>query len=273
MALVEGHRERTGSCRSAGKPTEGDGIIGRIAGFLVAGLIAVIVAFLLVYSASTVNAATKPGVKFGGTGGAFHSLTGSPCPGARLAVSFYRRAYTWQRVTIGLPGAVPFVRYACVPTRRRAVEWRHRFRSARSARLEFLRERLIPVSNDWRTSVLVVQRAFPGTASRLLSCSGAEGGHGVWVIFGGGSYYPGAEYAYTFHGPMVGGPMQYMWGTFKGHYRRGLESLRDRGFRVHLPPVSDVAAWRSMTAQAIAAGWAFWSDNDGSHWSASAGSC
>ena len=129
--------------------------------------------------------------------------------------------------------------------------------------------RTLPNSNDWNTSIRIVQRAFPGTSGWMWSCSGAEGGHGEWVLYGGRPYYPGAEYAKTFHGWMVGGPMQYMWPTFKGHYRNGLESLKSRGFLVDLPPPSDVQAWRSMLAQAIAAGWAKWSGNDGSHWSAS----
>jgi len=158
---------------------------------------------------------------------------------------------------------VPWTR-SCLIARERV-----RYHTRQIARLK----RTIPVSNDWRTSVHIIQRAFPGTANVLLSCSSAEGAHGDWVLYGGRPYYPGAEYAKTFHGWMVGGPMQYMWPTFKGHYRHGLDSLRERGFKVNLPPVSDVAAWRSMTAQAIAAGWAFWSGNDNSHWSASSGSC
>lgn len=131
--------------------------------------------------------------------------------------------------------------------------------------------RELPTPNDWVTSVRVIQRVFPGTESWLLSCSGAEGGHGRFVVYGGGAYYPGAEHDKTFHGDMVGGPMQYMWGTFRGHYRHGLDSLRARGFEVSLPASTDVRAWLSPTAQAIAAGWARWSGNDNSHWSASFG--
>lgn len=129
----------------------------------------------------------------------------------------------------------------------------------------------LPTPNDWVTSVRVIQRVFPGTEAWLLSCSSAEGGHGRFVVYGGGGYYPGAEHDKTFHGDMVGGPMQYMWGTFKGHYRHGLDSLRSRGFRISLPAPDDVRAWLSPTAQAIAAGWARWSGNDNSHWSASFG--
>jgi len=131
--------------------------------------------------------------------------------------------------------------------------------------------RELPLPNDWATAVRVIQRVFPGTESWLMSCSGAEGGHGRFVIYGGGSYYPGAEHAQTFHGDMVGGPMQYMWGTFRGHYRHGLDSLRSRGFQVDLPSPDDVRAWLHPLAQAIAAGWARWSGNDDSHWSASWG--
>lgn len=128
----------------------------------------------------------------------------------------------------------------------------------------------LPSSNDWVTSVRIVQRAFPGTESWLLSCSRAEGGHGGFVVYGGGAYYPGAEYDHTFHGDMVGGPLQYMWGTFKGHYRHGLDALRAKGFTVDLPPVSDVSAWRSPLAQAIAGGWAIL-HGQRSHWFASIG--
>jgi hypothetical protein len=113
----------------------------------------------------------------------------------------------------------------CRRTRERARYW---VKAAKINRLAAEKRYTIPASNDWRTSVLIVQRAFPGTAHVLLSCSSAEGGHGRWGIFGGAPYYPGAEYAQTFHGDMVGGPMQYMWDTFRGHYRRGLDSLRER---------------------------------------------
>ena len=57
----------------------------------------------------------------------------SQCPGAREGLRYYRAAYTWQRSRMRLPGAVPYVRYGCVATRRRAAEWRER---ARAARLE-----------------------------------------------------------------------------------------------------------------------------------------
>jgi hypothetical protein len=141
-------------------------------------------------------------------------------------------------------------------------QWQKNTRSC----LKLQQQRAIPSSNDWATAVSQVQRVFPGTESWLLSCSSAEGGHGRWVTYGGGSYYPGFEDRYT-----VGGPLQYKWPTFKGHYRHALESLRSRGFIVELAGPEDVQAWLSMTGQALAGGWARWSGNDSSHWSASWG--
>lgn len=159
-----------------------------------------------------------------------------------------------------------------VPWQRTCTVARHAYRLHLTLALAAQRKlwRELPATNDWVTAVRVVQRAFPGTQSWLLSCSDAEGGHGEFVVYGGGSYYPGAEYAQTFHGDMVGGPLQYMWGTFKGHYRHGLDALRAKGFTVDLPPVSDVSAWRSPLAQAIAGAWAIL-NGQRSHWSASIG--
>lgn len=138
--------------------------------------------------------------------------------------------------------------------------------------LRTVAKRTLPATNDWETATGIVQRAFPGTRDWLLSCSGAEGGHGSFVLYGGRAYYPGAEYAHTFWGWMVGGWMQYMWPTFRGHYRNGLDSLRERGYITRaLPRPENVEAWRSPLAQAIAAGWARWSGNDNSHWAASWG--
>ena len=124
----------------------------------------------------------------------------------------------------------------------------------------------LPITNDWVTAVHLIQRVFPGTESWLLSCSAAEGGHGRWVRYGGGSYYPGYEYT-----DAVGNWLQYRWSTFKGHYRNGLASLRARGFKIDMPASTDVQAWLMPMGAAIAGGWARWSGNDNSHWSASWG--
>jgi hypothetical protein len=189
-------------------------------------------------------------------------LASVACPFTLRKISEHR-AVTWHyQKQLGMQPT----RVSGVPVRwcgyARWVEnlwWKRRV----AARKEVVR-RVIPVSNDWVTSVKIAQRAFPGTESWLMSCSAAEGGHGRWVTYGGGSYYPGFETRY-----IVGGPLQYKWPTFKGHYRHALDSLRERGFIVDLPDPENVAAWLSMTAQALAGGWARWSHNDDSHWSAS----
>jgi len=155
-----------------------------------------------------------------------------------------------------------------VPWQRSCTIARHSFRlhSTLSLTAERRLNRELPLPDDWATAVHVVQRAFPGTEGWLMSCSAAEGGHGRWVRFGGGSYYAGYEYT-----DAVGGWPQYRWSTFKGHYRHGLESLRSRGFEITMPAPEDVRAWLMPMGHAIAAGWARWSGNDGSHWSASWG--
>jgi hypothetical protein len=129
-------------------------------------------------------------------------------------------------------------------------------------------------TDDWRTAVNTVQRVFPGTASWLLSCSGAEGGHGRWIGYGGQPYSRWLRDSDT-----VGGPLQFRFSTFTGMYRRALDYARERGFRVpsHIDSINTdyrgefTAAWRSMLGQALAGGWARYTGNDASHWSASFG--
>lgn len=123
-----------------------------------------------------------------------------------------------------------------------------------------------PGNHAWLRAVDEAQRVYPGTKEWLLSCSWAEGRHGRWVLYAGRDYYSGVEWT-----DVVGGNMQYRWSTFKGHFRHALESLRARGFIVpkELRDHRDPRAWLSALGQALAAGWARWSGNDDSHWSAS----
>jgi hypothetical protein len=143
--------------------------------------------------------------------------------------------------------------------------------------LQELASRTLHDYRSWTRAVREAQRVFPGTEAWLLNCSDAEGYNTAdptrWVIYGGGSYYPGAEHSYNGHLPQVGGPMQFMWGTFKGMYRHALGHAQDKRFIIpaHLRDPGDVGAWRSMLAQALAAGWARYTGNDNNHWSASFG--
>lgn len=67
--------------------------------------------------------------------------------------------------------------------------------------------------------------------------------------------------------------MQFRWSTFKGMYRHSLDHVRSRGYRVpsHLRDPKKDVTWRSALGQAMAAGWARYTGNDNSHWSASWG--
>jgi len=125
---------------------------------------------------------------------------------------------------------------------------------------------MLPNTRDWERAIEIVQRVFPGTASWLWSCSGAEGAHGRWVRYGGSGYYAGYETT-----DAVGGWMQYRPSTFRGHWRHGYDYVRSRGFVVPLARADWLAAWLHPLGMAIAAGWARYTGNDNSHWSASWG--
>jgi hypothetical protein len=156
------------------------------------------------------------------------------------------------------------------------LRWLKRTWAKRADKAYRLRERLeglilrdyafSPGNHAWPKAVREVQRVFPGTESWLLSCSAAEGGHGRWVGYGGVPYSTWLRDSNT-----VGGPMQFRFGTFTGMFRRGSEYARARGFILPSHLSYRTTAWRSALGQAIAAGWARYTGNDDSHWSASWG--
>lgn len=114
----------------------------------------------------------------------------------------------------------------------------------------------------WYRAIEEVQKIFPGTSGWLLSCSAAEGGHGRWVGYGGVGYSTWLRDSDT-----VGGPLQFRYSTFKGMFRHAAEFTRAKGWRV--PLMDYTSAWRSALGQAMAGGWARYTGNDNSHWSAS----
>lgn len=124
--------------------------------------------------------------------------------------------------------------------------WNHRQIHARK-----VAHSRLPNSNDWMTAVRIVQRVWPGTSGWLLSCSGHEGGHGIWVWNGGAPY--GAAHS----GSDAGGWMQYFSGTWSGNFHHALDAAETNHRR---PPASAVGpsgtGWTSPLAQAFAAGWA-----------------
>lgn len=124
----------------------------------------------------------------------------------------------------------------------------------------------VPGNHAWHRAVREVQRVFPGTEGWLLSCSGAEGGHGRWVGYSGVAYSTRLRDSDT-----VGGPLQMRFSTFTGMFRRGAEYARAKGYRIPTHLRDMTAAWRSALGQAIAGGWARYTGNDNEHWRASWG--
>lgn len=120
--------------------------------------------------------------------------------------------------------------------------WTHRQIRAKHA----LAAHRLPLTNDWATAVRVVQRDWPGTADWLLSCSGGEGGHGIWVWNGG------APYDSPNHGSGVGGWMQYAPGTWSGQFSSALREAVQRHLAL---PLQKTSSWLSPIGQAFAAGW------------------
>lgn len=104
----------------------------------------------------------------------------------------------------------------------------------------------LPSTNDWGNAVKITQRVYSGTAAWLLSCSHGEGGHGRWVRYGGGSYYPGYERT-----DAVGNWMQFRPSTFRPYWRLALADMRRRGFYINDP--GWLKAWLSPLPVALTA--------------------
>ena len=97
----------------------------------------------------------------------------------------------------------------------------------------------LPHTRDWMTAVRVAQRAYPGTARWLASCSASEGGHGRWV--------PNRD------GAPPGGWMQMYSSTFWRMYGEARSDLNARGFVVP----GSTASWYSPLGQALASAWGY----------------
>lgn len=201
------------------------------------------------------------------------------CPQARVGVAFYRGRYVDWRAVRDVVTDYPVGRKPrnCADAHYLAEVWPDRSFQERLVTEKWIEEHTLsdfpfsPGNHAWHRSVSEVQRVFPGTESWLLSCSAAEGGHGRWVGYAGVSYSDGLRDSNT-----VGGPMQFRFGTFTGMWRRAVEHARERGFRIpselrDRSLAGKTRAWRSGLGQALAAGWARYTGNDNSHWSASWG--
>ena len=111
-----------------------------------------------------------------------------------------------------------------------------------------LASRQIPSTNDWVTSVKLVQRVYPGTADWLLFISRREGGYGGFVM--------------NHQGSGAGGWMQFMSSTYYAYNDRAFADARRRGFIV---PES-ANSWTHPMGQALTAGYMRYVGLDGCHW-------
>ena len=193
------------------------------------------------------------------TSAAFYS---SRCADAWSAVRWYRGKYDQHRASMGQTLAPPVEQAMnCRRLRERARYWRQAAKVNRLAAARW--GRTIHNRPDWKRAALEVQKAFPGTYGWLMSCSSAEGGHGRWVWYGGGSWN-----GYHIGGDTVGGQMQFRFSTFAPYYRHATHDLKRRGFRVPYLG-SGYEPWLSPLGQALTAGYMRYYGKDGHHWSAS----
>ncbi len=123
----------------------------------------------------------------------------------------------------------------------------------------------LPLTHDWRTSVRVVQRVYPGTDDWMLAISRREGGYGPWVWYGG-RRWQGYHVGNDFLGAdTVGGWMQFRFSTFAPYWRGAVKDLRRRGFRI--PELgSGYGPWLEPLGQALTAGYMRYYGKDGCHW-------
>lgn len=118
--------------------------------------------------------------------------------------------------------------------------------SAHIQRLE--RQYTIPYTNDWRTSVRLAQRIYPGTSDWLLFISDREGGWGPFVM--------------NHQGSGAGGWLQFMASTFYAYVGDAKADAARRGFKV---PQS-VWTWTHPLGQALTGAYMRFTGRDGCHW-------
>lgn len=167
------------------------------------------------------------------------------CLSARIGVAYYRfQTHRWQRKRGGpYAGGLKIKGRSCSYARYAANEWRSRMYAARRSYERWAAFYVLPPTpyapgaRAWERAVRIVQRAYPGTAGWLLSCSDSEGGWGRWV--------PNSQ------GSGVGGWLQFMPSTFTRMFYASLADVTARGFIV--PPQAH--SWYSPLGQALAGAW------------------
>ena len=110
--------------------------------------------------------------------------------------------------------------------------------------------RSIPSTNDWLTSVSLVQRIYPGTSDWLTSISRREGGHGRFVM--------------NTQGSGCGGWLQFMSSTYWAYSDDAFADAKRRGFIID----ARKNQWTDPLGQALTGAYMRYTGRDGSHWSA-----
>lgn len=157
----------------------------------------------------------------------------------------------------------------------RSIQYRHWVRDLWKARNTGCGERyarkVLPNTNDWVTATAIAQRVYPGTQSWLLSCSGAEGGHGPWVWYGG-RLWAGHHIGNDFLGmDTVGGWLQFRYSTFEPYSEWAFADVERKGFIIPNLGSGEYDAWLSPIGQALTGAYMRFYGRDGHHWSASSG--
>lgn len=168
-----------------------------------------------------------------------------------LAVHDARRAVWACQDAAGLPRSRTAPERTLLAASSGYRTWALRLWRGRLAPCRDVLAHTVAASNDWVTSVRIVQRFYPGSEGWILSCSASEGGHGEFVYHGGGT--PGSYDVESEYEPETpGGWMQYFPGTFWGDFNAAVQDLRVRAVRVPRAAFT----WYSPLGQALAAGWA-----------------
>jgi hypothetical protein len=163
---------------------------------------------------------------------------------ARLQVA------TWQcQDTLGTKRLRPSVTPWALPPSLLYRTWVHVKWKVQKASCELsLLKRTIPLTNDWVTSVKLVQRIYPGTSDWLLYISRREGGHGGFVM--------------NHQGSGAGGQMQFMRSTYYAYSYDAFADAKRKGFI--LPPGTN--SWYHPMGQALTAGYMKYYGKEGCHW-------
>ena len=130
----------------------------------------------------------------------------------------------------------------------RIARERLNFHGSRMERIRADLWRTLPETNDWRTSVRLSQRIYPGTESWLLYISDREGGWGPFVM--------------NHQGSGAGGWLQFMASTFYAYVDDARRDVERRGFVV---PAS-VWRWNHPLGQALTGAYMRFTGRDGCHW-------